>query len=60
MSMRIQGARVQIFATMFARVLSACSFLCAMQGKVCNMAKPGDVASFANYARDTLGTVDLW
>ncbi|EIE21732.1 NAD(P)-binding protein [Coccomyxa subellipsoidea C-169] len=31
-----------------------------IKGKVCNMAKPGDVASFANYARDTLGTVDLW
>ena len=31
-----------------------------MQGKACNVAKSGDVGSLANYARDTLGTVDLW
>lgn len=30
------------------------------QGKACNVAKSGDVGSLANYARDTLGTVDLW
>ena len=30
------------------------------QGKACNVAKSGDVVSLANYARDTLGTVDLW
>lgn len=34
---------------------------CALaQGKACNVAKSGDVGSLANYARDTLGTVDLW
>ena len=35
--------------------------VCALaQGKACNVAKSGDVGSLANYARDTLGTVDLW
>ncbi|CAK0785209.1 hypothetical protein CVIRNUC_008415 [Coccomyxa viridis] len=32
----------------------------SIQGKACNVAKSGDVGSLANYARDTLGTVDLW
>ena len=31
-----------------------------VQGRPCNMAKAGDVASFANFARDAYGTVDLW
>ena len=30
------------------------------QGIACNMARPGDVAALANFARDKLGTVDLW
>ena len=31
-----------------------------VQGKACNVAKSGDVGALANYAQDTLGTVDLW
>jgi hypothetical protein len=30
------------------------------QGKTCNMAKPGDVTSFSNYARDEMGSIDIW
>ena len=30
------------------------------QGKACNMAKAGDVATFANYAKDALGSIDVW
>jgi len=30
------------------------------QGIACNMARPGDVAALANFARDKLGSVDLW
>jgi len=30
------------------------------QGTACNMARPGDVAALANFARDKLGSVDLW
>ena len=32
----------------------------SVQGKACNVAKSGDVTALANYAQDTLGTVDLW
>lgn len=32
----------------------------SLQGKTCNMAKPSDVASIANYARDEMGYIDLW
>ena len=31
-----------------------------VQGKACNVAKSGDVTALANYAQDTLGTIDLW
>lgn len=31
-----------------------------VQGTTCNMARPGDVAALANFARDKLGGVDLW
>lgn len=31
-----------------------------VQGKACNVAKSGDVAALANYARDALGSIDLW
>ncbi|CAL5222870.1 g5296 [Coccomyxa viridis] len=32
----------------------------SIQGKACNVAKSGDVTALANYAQDTLGTIDLW
>eukprot|EP00884_Botryococcus_braunii_P008901 jgi/Botrbrau1/18011/Bobra.0062s0004.1 len=31
-----------------------------VKGTSCNVAKPGEVASFANYVRDEMGYVDLW
>ncbi|KAK9825848.1 hypothetical protein WJX81_003619 [Elliptochloris bilobata] len=32
----------------------------SVKGIACNMARPGDVAALANFARDKLGSVDLW
>ena len=36
------------------------TWLSCLQGTTCNMARPGDVAALANFARDKLGGVDLW
>ena len=37
--------------------LSTC---CVVQGRACNMTKPAQVASLANFAHAELGSIDLW
>lgn len=31
-----------------------------LQGRACNMTKPAQVASLADFAHDELGSIDLW